>query len=99
MLNPQLLLLISGHILIIALCAYLIRKWIVAPIPQAMPRYRTIRLLNVVGLVAASISAIALMTGCSIGQHFSFAGVPILILLFALCGSPKRYGKQQKKTA
>jgi hypothetical protein len=99
MLNHQLILLTSGYILIIALCAYLIRKWIIAPTPKTMPRYKTIRLLNLVAIVAASVSSMALMTGYYVGQHFSFAGVPILILIFALCSSPKRYNKQQQKTA
>ena len=99
MLDFQLPLLISGYILIIALSAYLIRKWIIAPMPQTTPRSKTIRLLNVLALAAASLSGMALMTSYYIGQHFSFAGVPILILIFALCGSPKRYDKHQKKSA
>lgn len=97
MFTQSLLLLISGYILVIALCVYLIRKWMIAPVPVEMPRYKTIRQMNIVALVVSSISAIALMTSYYIGRQFSFPGLPILILIliFALCSSPKWYSRRR----
>jgi hypothetical protein len=89
--NLPLLLLISGYVLITATGAYFIRKWIVAPLPKGGLRSTAVRLLNIFALLAASLSAIALTTSYYVGQRFSPAGLPILILIFVLCGSPKRY--------
>jgi uncharacterized membrane protein len=85
------ILLIVGYSLIIGLGAHLIRKWMVVPETLRGPRFNLVRKLNVAVIVLSCIAAMALMKSFSISGHFPLVGSPILILLFALSGSPKRF--------
>lgn len=91
MLNIPLILLVAAYLLILALSAFLIRNWIVVPEASRGPRFKMFRWLNVVAIVLACLAAITLTTGYYIGKQISFAGLPIVILLFVSCSFSKRF--------
>ncbi len=91
MLNIPLILLVAAYLLILALSVFLIRGWIVVPEASRGPRFKMFRSLNIVAIIFASLAATALATGYYIGGHVTFAGIPIVILIFVTCGFSKRF--------
>lgn len=91
MIALPLALLFVGSTVIITLTAYLIYRWMAVPQSSQGPRFKTVRLLNIIVLGIACLAALAVTTGYYLGGRITFVGLPIIILLFLSSGSPKRF--------